>query len=652
MNSILAADTINLFDINTIWWFLQRGVLNIIDGLNQAFYLLAGVTNPFQGGEENPGIGDNALLVSVFKSPEIQKTFMNFCGAALFLAAFCFLLSILKNLGKSDGIGKTHGASIVRFGKSIIFMFSVPILFLLGIYAVTYLLNFMCSVMGGQISATNSSIAQSIFEICCPEGAFGEGNIKQWNTVTYEDLKRMTINETYDYTLGIFAGCLIIFSLVKVCILLVERFIDVMWLYLSAPFVMAKLTMEKDMSVEQWKEQVLVKLLSVAGIVICMYLYFFIIPMVDKALKVTGEMPFQDKLGRLFTRLLFIIGGAFAISKGSVKLATLISAGAAQTEGMSAAETSRMISGGTQMALGGMTKALGGAVAGGIAGLVGGGAAKNLLSGAGAKMMNGAGSALGGGGSGGGVAGAVTGGGGGSARKANKSARQQARMASRQQQFMTGTNFGSVAARGGVMGMLGYGGAKLVGAVGKGLKGLGRSAKKGVGHIKQNRASLDSDKIGKKGSGYFKRALNNEVNAPKIAAKKERKLAAKQDKAFAANLKKQGGVSKRDTKNLMKKGIDENAGSNPIDKNFNKRLAREEKQLDKFDKYMQKKNIDSERAANIRKNVMEARLSGLGQTVDEMKKANLDKALSEKTMARLQALKEGNKLSGIGEQTR
>lgn len=634
MVSLLAADGINLFDINTLWWFLQRGILNIIDGLNEAFYLLAGVSNPFQGGEIDPGIGDNTLLLTVFRSKQVQHTFLIFCFAALLLAGFCLMLSILKNMGRDDiGAGKAYGGTIVRFFKSVFFMFAVPIIFLLGLYSMTYLLNFMVAVMGGQITTSNASVAQSLFEICCPEGAFN-GEIWMWETVNYDILKKQGIADTYDYTLGIFAGCLIIFALVKVCILLVERFIDIMWLYLVAPFSFAKMPLEKDKTMDQWKEQVLVKLLSVGGIVICMYLYFFIIPQVDNALRATTDLPESYKLGRTFTRLLFIIGGAFAISKGSVKLATLISAGAAQTEGMSAAETSRMISGGTQMAIGGLTKAVGGTVAGAIGGVVGSRAANSarLL---GSGMLNGSGgvakAAQG--------AGATVGGVGGSGGTTQKAAKMQAKSARRQQQFMTGTNFGSVAARGGIMGMVGYGGTKLVGLAGAGIKKAASATKSGLNHMKEKRAASNGG-----GFGSWKKQVKGEAKLAKREARNStpRRKAREERKKLDSELKKNNVSMNQRSKIKKAASKPENAKrTNAVDADFNKKIDKAEKDLNKFDSYLQKKGIDPAKSEQIKRNVMESRLNGMTQTVDQLKQANLDKILQEATKERLNKLKTG-----------
>ena len=246
-------------DIGGFFWMLCQGILNIIYWLEQAFDFLIGA-------DDVAGTGN--LLVSIFNGEEGKVSVTQIYFAILLL---CLLI-----MGICTAIGAiksqfTKGAtdSLAQMGEKTLFailkMIFIPVVFMVALGATGSIFNYIIGIMGE--TTKTDSLAQILCNAC-------NNGLPFKYTEGYND----NISENFDFVLCLLAGCCLLVTLVTVTINLVKRIIEVFFYYLTAPVALARTPLDDGKSFDLWKENVISKLLSAGGIIICMYLYFSLVP--------------------------------------------------------------------------------------------------------------------------------------------------------------------------------------------------------------------------------------------------------------------------------------------------------------------------------------------------------------------------------------
>lgn len=326
-------------DIGGFFWMLCQGILNIIYWLEQAFDFLIGA-------DDVAGTGN--LLVSIFNGEEGKVSVTQIY--------FAILLMCLLIMGICTAIGAiksqfTKGAtdSLSQMGEKTLFailkMIFIPVVFMVALGATGSIFNYIIGIMGE--TTKSDSLAQILCNACNNSGReilFTQG---------YGD--NDAISTDFDFVLCLLAGCCLLVTLVTVTINLVKRIIEVFFYYLTAPVALARTPLDDGKSFDLWKENVISKLLSAGGIIICMYLYFSLVPTFTRLVEnwagiqeVGGKV---DKQGLApILKILFVVGGSFVPANASMMLAQLISQGAGQNESSNLMHTQQMLNSGLNLA--------------------------------------------------------------------------------------------------------------------------------------------------------------------------------------------------------------------------------------------------------------------------------------------------------------
>jgi len=331
------------FNLDTLWWGICRGLMQIIDWLGQAFNFLIGADMTDANGNGGTGGNISNLFVEIFKGSEggvsvTQLYFWIMAGCILFLGILAAIGAIKAQFTK----GATD--SLAQMGEKTLFslikMVSIPIVFFVALGAMGYIFNWLIEVMSNG-SAGSDSIAQKLCEACTENNKFILFN------ESYDEGK---ISGNFNFLLCILSSCCLVVTLVTVSINLVKRIIEVFFYYLTAPVALARTPIDDGKSFDLWKENVVSKLLSAGGIIICMYLYYMITPIFIAQVESWQDLGANREVVANVIKILFIIGGSFVPANASMMLAQLISQGAGQNESNNLMHTQQMLGNAGQLA--------------------------------------------------------------------------------------------------------------------------------------------------------------------------------------------------------------------------------------------------------------------------------------------------------------
>lgn len=319
------------------WWWeflynISKWINQGIDSLYKLFLFLAGAA-PADVNQEIAGGADTNILVNIFTDNTIQIVFLGFLG----FAALVFMISIIIGIVRTEWASNDNGEGKLKVFKQslkgFLLVFLIPVLFSIGIWATSVLLSSIVSGMSGT-SAGDYSLAQKLFEVCLPESDIQIVPAWSWS---YSQLSDFGFNmQEFNYLIAYMGGIIILFIIGLAALNLIERIIDLVFLYLVSPFVIAVSPLDEGNRLGIWKDLVISKLLSVAGMVVCFYIYFLCLPIIDQIF--TADT-FIVRLGYV----LFAIGGALAARKGGLLISNLVGHNTALIEGQQAGQTAQIV---------------------------------------------------------------------------------------------------------------------------------------------------------------------------------------------------------------------------------------------------------------------------------------------------------------------
>lgn len=359
----LAASEVSLFDVNSWWWAIQKGLYWIVAAIQDAYNYLVGIT-PVSNSADKPDTNISGdVLFNLFSDSRVTRIWLGFMiFAAVFLIIFLIIGFIKVHFKNEDQLASRGKMLSKSFGAFLTMLF-LPMIMFVAVYFVGFLFQFISAAMNAAIGTTggDTEIANIIHNICIPL----EAGIKPGETVTfwnipYHVLEDAGINSDYNYVLGMLTSGIMVYVLITICLTLVERLIDVIGLYLIGPFTLSRCPLDDGNSFNLWKDLVITRLLSAGGIIIFMYLYFLLMGNMLNWFAPLQTDSSRETIAKNMVKIFFVIGGAFSAKKGALMVAQMISQNAGIAEGMSQSQSLHMLSSG--LAIG--SRALFGAMSG------------------------------------------------------------------------------------------------------------------------------------------------------------------------------------------------------------------------------------------------------------------------------------------------
>jgi hypothetical protein len=316
-------------------YILQSSICSVIDFIIEIFYKLSGLETVAIDGKQTD------LLSHFLLSDGVKSAFLGVMLVGIILLCIFTIVGILRSEYAEGNQKKTKGQILAKTGQSFILFLIIPFLLAAGILLTNVVMGAIHGSMlmsvsnggntlfGGQILVTSGSNAftGSAAEKARIEQMFITGQLDYANLDTvkrYYDLMHM------NFFVGIASGLILLILFALAAIRFVQRLFDVILLYIISPVSISTIPADDGQRFKLWREMLISKVLGAYGIILSMNLFFLIIP---QATRITF---FSNSFQNGIVGLLFIIGGAFAVTKANMVIAQLTgnNAGAQEAQQM------------------------------------------------------------------------------------------------------------------------------------------------------------------------------------------------------------------------------------------------------------------------------------------------------------------------------
>lgn len=311
---------------------IQKSICYIIDFIKEIFYMLAGIEPVRINGQETD------LLSNFLLSDAVKKAFWS---VFLIAVALLFLFVIIAIVRSEYANGENKKSKTLILGKacqSFIIFLMVPFVLITGIALSNTVVSSINKSMnpyvleqgqettiGGQMLVTSGYYAyigdeseRAEIEI---KFITGELDYNDKDVVAeYYDLRDL------DFFVGIIGGLVILVMFVMSSISFIQRIFDIILLYIVSPISVSTIPTDDGQRFKQWKEMLIGKVLGAYGIILSMNLFFIIIPQVQQIAF------FGNAFKNGIVKILFLIGGAFAVTKANIVIANLTGSHAGGSE--------------------------------------------------------------------------------------------------------------------------------------------------------------------------------------------------------------------------------------------------------------------------------------------------------------------------------
>ena len=312
-----------LFDwFYRLLYSLQKNVCYIVDFIREVFLKLSGIEKINIDGKQSD------LLSFFISSTKIKNAFWCVLLIGTILLFLFVLIAIIKS-GADEQNKKSKGKIIYQALRSFLMFLLVPFVLIAGIAITNAVMNGINLSMAGNFSAMGAggSLGGQILVTSGYNAYIGNAServaIEQMfisGQLDYTDLsavqKYYSLSDI-NYFVGIVSSVIILIMFTLSVITFVQRIFDVVFLFILSPVSVSTIPLDDGQRFKLWREMLISKVLSGYGIVLAMNLFFLIIP------KISEIRFFDNNFKNGIIQLLFIIGGAFAVTKSNLVVAQL-----------------------------------------------------------------------------------------------------------------------------------------------------------------------------------------------------------------------------------------------------------------------------------------------------------------------------------------
>lgn len=302
---------------------VQKSICYIIDFIKEIFYMLAGVEPVNINGQETD------LLSNFLLSDAVKKAFWSVFLIAVALLILFVIIAIVRSEYANGENKKSKTLILGKACQSFMIFLMIPFILITGIALSNTVVSSINKSMnpyvleqgqeatiGGQMLVTSGYYAyigdeseRAEIEI---KFITGELDYNDKDVVAqYYDLRDL------DFFVGIIGGLVILVMFVMSSISFIQRIFDIILLYIVSPVSVSTIPTDDGQRFKQWKEMLIGKVLGAYGIILSMNLFFIIIPQVQQI------MFFGNAFKNGIVKILFLIGGAFAVTKANIVIANL-----------------------------------------------------------------------------------------------------------------------------------------------------------------------------------------------------------------------------------------------------------------------------------------------------------------------------------------
>ena len=351
----------NIADI--FFSFIYNGYcqwLWLLDQLQSGFDVLIGLKDVTYYSEAAGEDTQTTLLQYFMNNDIIRNAIVSITFIALGLSIIFAIYSVMRSTLDFDFEGKRPVGKVLNsVAKTMIAFLLVPTIAIVGVSLASIVLKQTCSAISG---GSDASLGRWVLAISSMDA--GRGNPptpfinpstnqmnEPWNSLLYEGMDYITFGvkihvSHVDYLLGY--ASIIFMSIVMIACLFtfIKRIFDVIILYVTSPYFVSTIVLDDGEKFRKWRESFIARILIGFGSVIGLRIFLMMVPVI-----MSDELKLFDSVagnitGGYVIRLVFILGGMFAVYKSSTLLTGIISSSVAAEENMNNALLGGMVAGG------------------------------------------------------------------------------------------------------------------------------------------------------------------------------------------------------------------------------------------------------------------------------------------------------------------
>lgn len=150
----LAASEVSLFDVNSWWWAIQKGLYWIVAAIQDAYNYLVGIT-PVSNSADKPDTNISGdVLFNLFSDSRVTRIWLGFMiFAAVFLIIFLIIGFIKVHFKNEDQLASRGKMLSKSFGAFLTMLF-LPMIMFVAVYFVGFLFQFISAAMNAAIGTT------------------------------------------------------------------------------------------------------------------------------------------------------------------------------------------------------------------------------------------------------------------------------------------------------------------------------------------------------------------------------------------------------------------------------------------------------------------------------------------------------------------
>lgn len=315
-----------------LMYILQKSICYLLDFIRDVFCKLAGIETVTVGGKQTD------LLSHFILSPQIRNAFLGVFLVGVILLFVFVIIAILKSESADPQHKKTKGQILVKALQSFVIFLLIPFLLIAGIMLTNVVMSAIHGSMTGAMldGNTNSTIGGQILVTSGYDAYIGpagrRAEIERMFITGQLDYNSLSVVKDYynlgdmNFFVGIAGGLVILIMFVISAIMFVQRIFDIILLYIVSPASVSTIPLDDGGRFKIWREMLISKILGAYGIILSMNIFFLIVPQVAN-ISFFGNA-FKDGV----VQLLFVLGGAFAITKANMVIAQLTGSNAGAQE--------------------------------------------------------------------------------------------------------------------------------------------------------------------------------------------------------------------------------------------------------------------------------------------------------------------------------
>ncbi len=314
-----------------LMYILQKSICYLLDFIRDVFCKLAGIDTVAINGKNED------LLSHFLLSDGVKNAFWGVFLVGVILLFVFVSIAIIKSEAADPQHKKTKCQIIVKALQSFATFLLIPFLLIAGIMLTNAVMGAIHGSMTGAMldGNSNSLIGGQILVTSGYDAYIGPSNRAEiermfiTGELNYNSLS--VVQQYYDladmnFFVGIASGLLILIMFVISAIIFVQRIFDIILLYIVSPASVATIPLDDGGRFRIWREMLISKVLGAYGIILSMNIFFLIVPQLSQ---ITF---FDNSFKNGIVQLLFILGGAFAITKANMVISQLTGSNAGAQE--------------------------------------------------------------------------------------------------------------------------------------------------------------------------------------------------------------------------------------------------------------------------------------------------------------------------------